>query len=176
MKKILAFSGSMSNASINHSLIEFTANMIDNAEVSVIRLLNFEAPLYSAERENEDGIPEGILRLRVEFDKSDAFILSTPEYNGSIPGGLKNTIDWLSRTEGKTFQDKPVFLMATSPGARGGSSVLGHLSAILPFWGAQLIGPFSFPSFHQNFIDGKMNAELKDTLQEHLDSLLDTIK
>ena len=175
MKKILAFSGSMSSASVNHQLIEFTSSLIDKADVEVIRLSDYEAPIYSADRESTDGIPESIAKLRAEFDSADAFILATPEYNGSIPGGLKNTIDWLSRTEGKIFQDKPVLLMATSPGGRGGSTVLNHLSAIIPYWGANLAGTFSLPSFQQNLIDGEMNADLKTVLEEHINTLLEAI-
>ena len=115
-------------------------------------------------------IPEPIQELRKLFDDADGFILSTPEYNSSIPGGLKNTFDWLSRTGGKTFQEKPVLLMAATPGGRGGQSVLGHLSAVIPFWGAQLIGPFSLPVFHENFL-GKglkepFGSELKSKTKE----------
>ncbi|MGB1317184.1 MAG: NADPH-dependent FMN reductase, partial [Flavobacteriales bacterium] len=143
-------------------------------EVKIIRLADYAAPIYSAEQEKE-GIPEGIARLRNEFDQADAFILSTPEYNGSIPGGLKNTMDWLSRTEGTTFQDKPVLLMSTSPGARGGATVLNHLATIIPYWGAKLIGPFSLPSFHQNLVNNEMNAELKAGLDKNLTELLEAI-
>lgn len=169
MKKILAFSGSMSADSINHQLIEFTTGLISNSEVEVIRLSDFEAPFYSKERELESGIPKSILALRDKFEASDAFILSTPEYNGSIPGGLKNTLDWLSRTEGKIFQDKPLLLMAASPGGRGGQSVIEHLSAVVPYWGASRVETFSFPSFQQNLIDGEMNQELQSTLKQTLD-------
>lgn len=169
MKKILAFSGSMSSDSINQQLIEFTVDQITNSDVEVIRLSDFEAPIYSKERESETGIPESIKSLRKKFDESDAYILSTPEYNGSIPGGLKNTLDWISRTEGKIFQDKPLLLMAASPGGRGGQSVLGHLETVVPYWGASSVVTFSFPSFHSNLVDGKMSEELLSTLKQVLD-------
>ena len=176
MKKILAFSGSMSSVSINHQLIEFMSGLIDKADVQVIRLTDFEAPLYSAEIESQEGIPDGVTKLKLEFDKADGFILSTPEFNSSIPGGLKNTMDWLSRTDGKIFQEKPVLLIAASPGGRGGSSVLNHLSSIIPFWGAKLVGPFSFPRFHQNLVDGEMNAELNASLEMHIGELIEAIE
>ncbi len=171
MKKILAFSGSMSKDSINHQLIEYSTGRITDLDVEIIRLSDFEAAIYSKERESESGIPRTIQELRNKFDGADAFILSAPEYNGSIPGGLKNTLDWLSRMEGKIFQDKPVLLMATSPGARGGRSVLEHLSIILPYWGAKLVGTFSLPSFHQNLVDGKLDQDLQAVLESHLAEL-----
>lgn len=169
MKKILAFSGSFSSDSINHKLATYASALVATAQVNMIRLGDFEAPLYSKEREAV-GIPEPIQELRKLFDNADGFILSTPEYNSSIPGGLKNTIDWLSRTGGKTFQNKPVLLMSATPGGRGGQSVLGHLSNVIPFWGAQLIGPFGLPVFHENFLgDGlkePFDSELKSKINE----------
>ncbi len=171
MKKILAFSGSYSQDSINHKLAEYASSLMNNVEVSIINLSDFEAPFYSKEGESENGIPSTIKALRLLFDNADGFILSTPEYNGSIPAGLKNTLDWISRMDGKIFQDKPVLLMATSPGARGGLSVLNHLSTVMPFWGAELIGPFSLPKFGENFINGEMNSEFKNELDQMLELL-----
>jgi NAD(P)H-dependent FMN reductase len=166
MKKLLAFSGSISQDSINHRLVEYASGLASIFEVKIIRLSDFEAPYYRKEIEASSGIPEKIKELRALFDEADGFILSTPEYNSSIPAGLKNTLDWISRMEGKIFQDKPVLLMATSPGGRGGQSVLGHLSSIMPFWGATVIGPFSLPRFGDNFEDGRIiDPELDDQLK-----------
>ena len=79
-------------------------------------------------------------------------------------------MDWLSRMEGKIFQDKLVLLMAATPGGRGGQSVLGHLAAIIPFWGAKLVGPFSLPMFQENFkgdsLSEPFDSELKSKIQE----------
>jgi len=171
MKKLLSFSGSFSADSINHQLVVYTSSLIKNADLSIIRLTDFEAPIYRNELEMESGVPINIKKLRLLFDEADAFIVSTPEYNGSIPAGLKNTMDWLSRTGGKIFQDKPVLLMATSPGGRGGQTVLGHLSTVVPFWGAELVDTFSLPSFHQNLVDGKMDEKYDIELQSALRKL-----
>lgn len=175
MNRILAFSGSFSKDSINHKLVSYTARLISNCEVEVIRLSDFEAPLYSKEREADGGIPEPIQQLRKLFDEADGFILSTPEYKRSIPGGLKNTIDWLSRTSGKTFQEKPVLLMTATPGGRGGQSVLGHLSSVIPFWGAKLIGPFSLPVFQDNFLENRLNEPFDSELKSKIKELKDAI-
>lgn len=175
MKKVLAFSGSFSSDSINNKLVKLAKSYANALDVSVIRLSDFEAPIYSKERETVDGIPESIKRLRSLFDEADGFILSTPEYNSSIPGGLKNTLDWLSRMEGKTFQDKPVLLMSATPGGRGGQSVLGHLSATIPFWGAKLIGPFSLPVFKENFLNDQLNEPFDSALKSKVKELEEAI-
>jgi NAD(P)H-dependent FMN reductase len=172
MKKVLAFSGSFSSDSINHRLVVYASELAKNTEMTIIRLADFEAPIYRKELEVESGIPTEIQKLRLLFDEADAFIISTPEYNGSIPAGLKNTMDWLSRTGGKIFQDKQVVIMSASPGGRGGQSILGHLSAVLPFWGAQLVGTFSLPKFGENFSEGKIvSEELNKQLEELLKEL-----
>ena len=166
MKTVLAFSGSFSQQSINHLLIENAVGKLEQITAQTIRLKDFEAPMYTKEREQQDGIPPTISMLRQKFDAVDGFIISVPEYNSSLAAGFKNTMDWLSRMEGKIFQDKPVLLMATSPGGRGGQSVLNHLSGILPFWGAVVFGPFSLPKFNENFTDAGLEQPYASQLQE----------
>jgi NAD(P)H-dependent FMN reductase len=80
-------------------------------------------------------------------------------------------LDWLSRAGGKTFQDKPTLLMATSPGARGGGGILGHMLQILPYAGAQVTGGFSLPFFFENFKEGDIIGEHKTKLVEELAKL-----
>lgn len=126
----------------------------------------------------EQGIPEQIRALRKLFDEADAFIISSPEYNGSLPAGFKNTLDWVSRIDGKIFQDKPVLLMSTSPGGRGGKSVLDHLTKVMPFWGAKIVGSFSLPKFNENFSDNTpiepFNSELKTLVKDFEQVVLDS--
>lgn len=170
MKKVLAFSGSLSSDSINQKLVSLTTNGLINVSFELIQLADYEAPLYAKQREVDNGIPEEIIALRKLFDECDGFIISTPEYNSSIPAGLKNTFDWISRMDGKTFQDKPVLLMSATPGGRGGKSVLDHLSAIIPFWGASEVIRFSLPTFYENFLGNTLaepfNSELNITIQQ----------
>lgn len=176
MKKILGFSGSMSADSINQKLVSYAADQINEFELNVIRLSDFEAPLYAKEREAKNGIPAPIQRLRTLFDEADGFIISTPEYNSSLPAGFKNTMDWLSRMEGKIFQDKPVLLMATSPGGRGGKSVLDHLSSIIPFWGAKLVGPFSLPKFNETFTASGLASPFDEELEQLISEFEQAVK
>lgn len=178
MKTALVFSGSFSSDSINHKLVSYTVDLAANTETKVIRLSEYQAPIYTKEDENENGIPEPIQALRKLFDEADGFIISSPEYNSSLPAGFKNTMDWLSRMEGSIFQEKPVLLMSASPGGRGGKSVLDHLSSVIPFWGAKLVGPFSLPKFYDNFtekgLSSELDRELKKLVTDFEKTLLDS--
>lgn len=174
MKTVLAFSGSLSSDSINHLLIEHAASMMVDVDVRIISLRDFPMPLYSRDIEQE-GIPSKAKELRALFDAAHGFLISVPEYNSSMPAGFKNAIDWISRTGGKTFQDKPVLLMSTSPGGRGGASVQEHLLRVMPFWGARVVGSFSLPKFNENFVDGKLVDEFRTTLADALKTLHESV-
>ncbi|MFC2175771.1 NADPH-dependent FMN reductase [Bacteroidota bacterium] len=171
MKRILAFSGSLSNDSINHKLVTYVSELFVETEVIIVKLADYPAPLYSKEEEQTNGVPANIQKLHELFSRADAFLISTPEYNSSIPGGFKNILDWISRMEGKIFQNKPTLLMSTSPGGRGGSSVLSHLSTVFPYWGADLIATFSLPMFHTNFGEAGLTNEYQNELLKNVEAL-----
>ncbi len=123
--KTAAFAGSTSSKSINKKLVTYTLQQFKNQEVELLDLNDFEVPIYSMDREEELGIPEAILELANKLDDADLILLSLAEHNGSYTAAFKNTYDWLSRIkERKVFSEKPVFLMAVSPGGRGGAGVL----------------------------------------------------
>ncbi len=86
-------------------------------------------------------------------------MVSLAEHNGSYAAVFKNTLDWLSRVNMKVWREKPMLLMATSPGGRGGASVLQAASAYFPFMGARITDTFSLPSFYDNFKKGKVIEE-----------------
>ena len=94
------------------------------------------------------------------------FRISMTEHNGAYSAAFKNILDWTSIINAKTFQEKPILLLATSPGARGGSSVLEIASKRFPFQGAIVKGSFSLPSFYENFDSEKgiTNEDLKNQL------------
>jgi NAD(P)H-dependent FMN reductase len=103
------------------------------------------------------------------MDACDLIIISLAENNSSFNVGLKNLLDWTSRIKDrKTFGGKNMLLMATSPGARGGASVLESAQALFPRFGANVLASFSLPSFYENFDveKGITNVELKHQLQE----------
>jgi len=158
MKKILAFSGSNSVNSINQQLVTIAGAFIEKAEVETINLRDYPAVIYGTEEESTNGFPDTIKALHEKMLQADGYLISSPEHNGSIPAVFKNTIDWLSRMGGKTFNDKPTVFLATSPGARGGASVLAHLLAITPYQGANVIGGHGVGSYFDKVVDGELVA------------------
>lgn len=170
MKKILAFAGSTSSTSINKRLATYTAESLADTAFDVIDLRDFDLPVYSIDKEKE-GFPETAKEFTALLDNYDGFILSLAEHNGSYAAAFKNIFDWSSRIERKFFRDKPLFLMATSPGARGGQSVLQDGITKFPHMGAQEIFSFSLPNFNDNFKDGKIVEEsLNEGMLEALEN------
>lgn len=175
MKKILAFAGSTSSTSINKKLAAYAAESLNNTDFEVIDLRDFDLPIYSIDKEQE-GFPKEAKRFTELLNNFDGFILSLAEHNGSYAAAFKNIFDWTSRIERKVFRDKPLLLMATSPGARGGATVLNTAVTSFPHMGAKEIFSFSLPSFNDNFKDGKvvneiLNNDLKDVVNQFENSL-----
>lgn len=162
MKKIIALGGSNSNNSINKTLAIYVARQIENTEILVIDLNDFDIPLYGIDLETTNGIPSEAIRLNELFNQADGFVVSLAEHNGSYTVAFKNVFDWLSRINSKVWKNKPMLLMATSPGARGGIGVLQSAKDRFSQMGANLIADFSFPSFYDNFSGNDIsNKELK---------------
>jgi NAD(P)H-dependent FMN reductase len=172
MKKIIAFSGSNSSSSINQQLIQSIANSITDADVEVLSLRDFEAPIFGTDLEAEIGAPESMKALFEKFSAADGFIVSTPEHNGFMPAVLKNTIDWLSRMGRKVFNEKPVVFLSSSPGGRGGASALGQMLSIMPHQGAKVIGGHSVGSFFDKFKEGALaDGEDKEAISKLVNAL-----
>lgn len=169
MKKIIAFGASNSSDSINKQLAAYAAGKVENAEVQVLDLNDYDLPIYSKQLEASDGHPENAARFLKKLEKADGIVISLAEYNGAYTSVFKNLFDWMSRIERNLFYDKPMLLMATSTGARGGQSVLAMAMDRFPRHGANIAAKFSLPSFHDNFSEGKLtNLDLKDELMEQV--------
>ena len=167
MKKIIAFAGSNSKNSINKQLATYVANQINGVKIKVLDLNDFELHLYGIDYENDYGIPENAQKFLDEIKSSDGIVLSLAEHNGAYSTVFKNLFDWMSRIDGKLWSDKPMLLMATSPGGRGGATVLEMAKARFSFMGGNIVADFSLPSFGQNFSeDGIVDANLKHELAE----------
>jgi chromate reductase len=173
MKKIIAFGATSSKASINKQLATYTANQFQNATVEVLDLNDFEMPIYSVDKEKDNGIPQLAQDFYAKLGTADAIVISFAEHNGAYSAAFKNIFDWTSRINAKTFQEKPVLLLSTSPGPRGGSSVLEIAKNRFPFQGAVVKGSFSLPSFNDNFDaeKGITNEDLKNQLLEIISSI-----
>ena len=170
--KLLAFAASSSRQSINKRLVSYAATLVQGAEVEVLDLNDYELPLFSEDREKELGHPEVAKDFLARIAESDALMISFAEHNGSYSAAWKNLFDWMSRMGKKVFQDKPMILLSTSPGGRGGASVLAAQMAKVclgtcPFFGGRVKASLAIPSFHENFDVERgvlRNEELKDKL------------
>ena len=173
MKKIIAFGASSSKHSINKQLANYAAHQFENAEVELLDLNDYEMPIFSVDKQKENGIPQLAHDFYGKLGSADLILISFAEHNGAYSSAFKNILDWTSRIDSKTFQGKPMFLLATSPGPRGGSTVLEIAKNRFPFQGGNVKGSFSLPNFNENFNieKGITNLELKNQLTEIIDSI-----
>ncbi|PSV34673.1 NADPH-dependent FMN reductase [Photobacterium sp. GB-27] len=173
--KLLAFAASNSQHSINHALVTYAASQANADDVEILDLNDFEMAIYSIDRENNSGIPE---QAQIFFDKigqADAILISFAEYNGSYTSAYKNVFDWTSRIDQKVFQNKPVIMLATSPGPGGAASVLNSAVTSAPYFDAKVVGSLSIPSFYENF-DLEKNTLINDDLNQQLTELINKLE
>lgn len=173
-KKLLAFGASNSSDSINRQLAKYTASLFKNVDVDLLDLNDYEMPIYSKDRERKDGFPQLAQDFYKKIGDADFILISFAENNGNYTTAFKNILDWTSRINSKTFQEKPMLLLATSPGARGGGTVLDIAVKRMPFQGGIVKGSFSLPSFQQNFDQEKgmiSNEELDTELKKIIESI-----
>ncbi|MCL6265903.1 NADPH-dependent FMN reductase [Flagellimonas myxillae] len=176
MKKIIALGGSNSKTSINKTLATYAANQIQDSEVTIIDLNEYSLPLYGPDLEKEKGIPQDANKLNTQLEEADGLVVSLAEHNGSYSVAFKNAFDWLSRIDQKVWKNKPMLLMATSPGGRGGATVLQAAKTSFPHLGAQIVADFSLPSFHNNFSEtGITDDALKSELDQKINQLQNAI-
>ena len=136
--KILAFSGSLREHSYTKRVVKTAiegAKRAD-AEVTYINLEQYPMPIYNADDHEKFGFDGNALAFQKLLAEHDGFLIASPEYNGSLPGGLKNAIDWASRKSetyemGEVFKGKVAAIMTASPGAFGGLRCLSHLRGVL---------------------------------------------
>ena len=137
MTRILALSGSLRAGSFNTALARAAqANAPDGVTVDVATLHGI--PLYDADDEKADGIPQAVEALREKILACDGLLLVTPEYNNGMPGVFKNGIDWLSRTPKDLFAGRPVALIGASPGGFGTVLSQNHWLPVLKTLGTDL--------------------------------------
>lgn len=166
MKKVIALGGSNSKNSINKTLAVYIANAVKGAAVEVLDLNNYALPLYGIDLENESGIPQDAYKLLDTIHSADGIVISLAEHNGSYSTAFKNAFDWMSRINSKLWNEVPMLLLSTSPGARGGATVLEIAKGRFPYMGGNVVDAISFPSFFDNFKENNVvNDELNHQLQ-----------
>lgn len=169
--KIVAFAGSNSKNSINKKLVTYASFLAEGAEVTLLDLNDYDLPIYSIDIENETGIPQRAQDFLSQLKSADGIVLSLAEHNGNFTAVFKNMLDWMSRIDRNIFQEKPMLLLATSPGGRGGKTVFEMAKSSFPRFGANIVAEFSLPSFFDNFSQTELamsNKELEDELKKQV--------
>jgi len=179
--RILAFAGSSSRKSINGMLVRHGADLIEagllpNSTVEVLDLNDFEMPIFSIDRQNENGVHPLAQALYRKIGEADALMMSFAEHNGGYSVAFKNIFDWMSRIDRKVYQDRPTVMFAASPGGGGARRVLDVAVAGAPTFGADLRASLSVPNFGDNFdqdrgqlIDPELRAQFEAALTKLAD-------
>jgi chromate reductase, NAD(P)H dehydrogenase (quinone) len=172
MSKIAVIVGSLRRDSINRKLAEALAKLAGSgAQFTILRI--DDLPLFN--QDLEPNPPAAVTRLKGEIEAADGVLIVTPEYNRSIPGVLKNAIDWASRPYGKnSFNGKPTAGIGASGGAIGTAAAQQHLRSILAYLNVTLMGqPEGYISFKPGLVDDQHNVtdeSVRKFLQTYVDA------
>ena len=169
--KILGIAGSLRSGSYNRQLLQLAAaNLPDGVELAVWESLR-DLPAFD---EDEEGAPSfAVAGLRAAVAAADAVLIATPEYNGSIPGALKNALDWGSRPrEAASFRGKPVAVIGASPGSFGGVWAQAETRKVLGLMGSRVVETeLALGKAHERLAEP--DAELVGQLRAVIDLLVD---
>jgi NAD(P)H-dependent FMN reductase len=174
--RVLIFSASLRAESLNTRLAAMAARVArdQGATVDLASMRDFDVPSYDGDVETSHGIPAGAVELRRRLTASDAFVIVSPEYNASMPGVLKNVIDWTSRFRPQPFDGRHALLMSASPSMVGGNRGLWSLRVPLEHLGARVYPDmFSLAAAHNaldgdHIADGALQARFEKNLQAFL--------
>ena len=171
MSALLLISGSLRRASFNTKLVQEAGRLWPGDTVQA----DLNIPLYNGDDEKESGVPSAAQLLADQIAEASAVAIATPEYNQSIPGGLKNALDWVSRVEGRPWADKPVAIMSAAAGRAGGARAQYALRlALNSFQPRLLTGPEVMIAGAANEFDedGRLTSErYKATLTTLMEKL-----
>ena len=152
--RFLVFSASLRNDSLNTQLAKLAAIVIEKngGTADFANMSDFDCPSFNQDLELKGILPDGAEEFRKRLLANDAFIISSPEYNGSMPGYLKNAIDWVSRFRPQPFNESHALLMSASPSMAGGNRALWSLRMPLEHLGTSVFpNMFSLAMAHKAF-------------------------
>jgi NAD(P)H-dependent FMN reductase len=174
--KVLVFGASLRADSMNRKLAALAARIAERSGATVAHasMRDFDVPSYDGDAERAEGIPKGADELRRRLVENDAFIVSSPEYNGSMPGSFKNLIDWTSRFRPQPFDGEHGLLLSASPSMGGGNRGLWALRMPLEHLGARIYPDmFSLAQAHKALVDGDVaDAALRSRFEKNLQAFL----
>ncbi|MEV6563560.1 NADPH-dependent FMN reductase [Streptomyces kronopolitis] len=179
--RVLVLGAALRTGSTNARLASLVARMMTEAgaDVDLAAMRDFDMPLYDGDAEAADGVPAGALALRDRLERSDAFVLASPEYNASVSGVVKNAIDWVSRIRPQPFKTKHALLLSASPSLVGGNRGLWALRVPLEHLGTRVYPDmFSLAGAHQGFTeDGQLtDPALQQRLKETVTAFLHLVE
>jgi NAD(P)H-dependent FMN reductase len=177
----LAFSGSLREGSLNTRLAHLAAGAIEASGGSVDfgSMAEFDCPSYNADVQASRGFPDGAEELRRRLEGCDAFVISSPEYNASLPGLLKNAVDWVSRFHPQPFHERHALLLSASPSMVGGNRGAWALRVPFEHLGARVYPDmFSLAQAHLAFDDdGQIgNEELRRRFDATITGFMDLVE
>ncbi len=183
MTKILAMAGSYREHSYNKRVLNIGVEGAREAgaEVTVLNLNDHPLPIFCADGIEGGAFDPNALKLQDIFAAHDGFLIASPEYNGSIPGGFKNVIDWISRANGKykmyeSVRGKTAALITASPGQFGGLRCMGHLRAVFSLMGVHVLPSEVAVTFAGQKFDGDgiemTDEKMRSILHNHGASLV----
>jgi NAD(P)H-dependent FMN reductase len=179
--RVLVFAASLRAHSLNDRLASLAADAVaaQGAVVDRATMADFDCPSYDQDAEQGAGLPEGARRLRDRLVIADACVLAAPEYNASVPGYLKNAIDWASRHRPQPFNGRQFLLLSASPSMVGGNRGLWALRVPLEHLGARVYPDmFSLAQAHEAFgPDGTLaNGVLQRRFESTIECFLDLVE
>jgi chromate reductase, NAD(P)H dehydrogenase (quinone) len=178
MAKILAISGSLREHAFTTRILRVAAEGAREAgaEITFVDLREYPMPIYNEDDHRANGYDADAARLQDLVAESEGLLVASPEYNGSIPGGLKNAIDWLSRKSDKyatneVFKDKWGAMITSSPGSFGGLRCMAHLRGILSIMGVTVLPTEIAVTFVGQKFDGDSPIMTDEKTKHLLESL-----
>ncbi len=179
--RLLVLSASLRRESLNTRLANLAGRCIEanDGTVTVKCMAEFEMPSYDQDVQDRDGFPQGAEALRRAVEDNDAFVIVSPEYNASMPGSLKNAIDWLSRFHPQPFSERQCLLLSASPSMVGGNRGLWSLRVPLEHLGSRVYPDmFSLAQAHTAFDDdGNLTSrDLHERLDQTVIAFMDLVE
>jgi len=179
--RVLVLAASLRADSLNARLAGLAAEAVERhggvAELASVR--GFDVPAYDGDVEAAEGIPPGAERFRARLDAADGFVIASPEYNASMPGVLKNLVDWVSRHRPQPFHERHGLLLSASPSMVGGNRGLWALRIPLEHLGARVYPDmFSLAQAHLGFdADGRIaDQQLRARFESNIVNFMNLVE
>lgn len=150
MKKGIAFSGSNSSTSINKQLLLSVLQYNEAAGIEFVNIQDWDIPMFSEDREKK-GYPPQLMAFQQQLKEAAFILVGTNEHNRNVSAFFKNILDWISRINFTTFENKKIGILSSSNGYLGGAAANDYLHVYFSRGKAEEIFQQRFPSFYENF-------------------------